>query len=65
MTVPTNPPRTGRPVGSIDATPGRRQMNEYRRELRRKADAGDVDALGYLVLSETLREQRQQQQEGR
>lgn len=59
MTVPTNPTRTGRPVGSIDAKPGKRQMNEYRRELRRKADAGDVTALGFLVLSETLREQRE------
>lgn len=58
MTVPKNPPRTGRPLGSLGHTPGKRQINNYRRQLRMKADAGNTLALGFLVLAETLREQQ-------
>lgn len=60
MTVPKNPPRTGRPAGSLGHTPTTRQMNEYRRELRHKANAGDALALGFLVLTETLREKQEE-----
>lgn len=56
MTVPKNPPRTGRPHGAIGHAPTAQQMNDHRRELRKKANEGDVTALGFLVLAETLRE---------
>lgn len=55
-TEKTNVP--GPTAGLIRANPTPKQVRRYRRELRHKADAGDVTALGFLVLAETLREER-------
>lgn len=56
-TPPPNPPRPGLPKGLIRATPTEKQLNGYRRDLRRKANEGDTLALGLIVIAETLRQQ--------
>ena len=56
-TPPPNPPRTGIPKGLIRANPTEKQLNGYRRDLRRKANEGDTLALGLIVIAETLRQQ--------
>lgn len=50
--------RPGPTAGLIRANPTPKQVRQYRRQLREKADGGDVTALGFLVLCETVREQR-------
>lgn len=53
---PQNPPRPGKPRGLIRATPTPKQLDEYRRELRRRANDGDTLALGLVVLCESIRQ---------
>lgn len=55
---PANPPRTGIPKGLIRANPTAKQLNGYRRDLRRKANEGDTLALGMIVIAEALRQQK-------
>jgi len=40
----------GRPKGLKNATPGERQMMEYRRQLRIAADSGDIQAMAWVLL---------------
>lgn len=43
-------PGPGRPKGSKNATPGERQLMEYRRQLRAAADEGDIQAMAWVLL---------------
>lgn len=51
----------GRKPGLANAQPTPRQIDSYRRELHTQAQAGDVLALGFIVLFDHLRQQQQQE----
>lgn len=53
-----NQPARRPTAGVLRANPTPKQVRQYRRQLREKADAGNTTALGFLVLCETVREQR-------
>lgn len=58
--TPIAPPSSpGRPKGSKNALPSPAKLREYRRELRGHADSGDVLALGFITLIDTLEQQRE------
>lgn len=53
-----NPPVTrspGRTKGLPDAHPSQRALDQYRRQLRKRADEGETLAIGLVLLIETLR----------
>lgn len=55
--MPT-PPVTrspGRTKGLPDAQPSQRAIDQYRRQLRQKANDGDTLAIGLVLIVETLR----------
>lgn len=56
--MPT-PPVTrspGRTKGLPDAQPSPRKIDQYRRQLRQKADENDTLAIGLVLILEALRE---------
>ncbi|MGQ7254869.1 hypothetical protein [Vreelandella titanicae] len=53
------PPARGRPKGSRNAAVLANQaLNEYRRNLLRAADAGDINAAGWLLTVDALERQK-------
>ena len=55
------PRRGGRPKGSIQAKPTRRDTDAAMRLLKTKAAAGDTSAAGWLSLVSLIREARDEQ----
>lgn len=54
----TPPPGAGRPKGSRNANLADKALNEYRRNLLKAADAGDIHAAGWLLTVDALDRQQ-------
>lgn len=52
------PPGAGRPKGSRNTALANKAMNEYRRNLLKAADAGDINAAGWLLTVDALERQQ-------
>lgn len=54
-TTGLTPGSHGKPTGTPRAHPTPAQVDRYRRQLHAQAQAGDVLALGFVVLCDTLK----------
>lgn len=54
----TPPPGRGRRKGSRNTVPANAALKAYRQNLLRAADAGDINAAGWLLAIDTLERQK-------
>lgn len=57
----TPPPGKGRPKGARNTALANKAVIEYRRNLLKAADAGDVNACGWLLTVDALERQKANQ----